>query len=142
MKFPVCVACGSKEDLQHHHLVPRKSGGSDDSANLLTLCTACHHKMHERQMNGTYNHGELTRAGQQRAVAAGKKLGVPRIERSEAAALARRLRRGRRSFRQIQADLFSRGYTSRRGKPLALVVIGQMLEGLPKVPQGCRPWLD
>jgi hypothetical protein len=127
MKFPVCVACGSKEDLQHHHLVPRKKGGSDGSTNLITLCTTCHHKMHERQMNCAYNHGELTRAGLQRAVAAGKKLGGPRIERSEAVMLARQMRQRRRSLRQIQADLFRRGHTSRRGKPLSLMVIGRML---------------
>jgi phage terminase large subunit GpA-like protein len=67
MKLKFCVACGTKDDLQHHHLVMRSEGGSDDDENLITLCTACHHKVHERQMNGTYNHGELVRAGHIRA---------------------------------------------------------------------------
>ena len=37
MKLPFCVACGSKEDLQHHHLVTRIEGGADDDTNLITL---------------------------------------------------------------------------------------------------------
>ena len=28
MKFPICVACGPRDDLQHHHLVTRAEGGS------------------------------------------------------------------------------------------------------------------
>ncbi len=28
MKFPICVACGSREDLQHHPLATRAEGGS------------------------------------------------------------------------------------------------------------------
>ncbi len=43
MKFPICVACGSREDLQHHHLVTRGEGGSDDEWNLITLCYPCAH---------------------------------------------------------------------------------------------------
>ena len=39
MRFPICVACGSKEDLQRHHLVTRPEGGSNDPSNLITLCT-------------------------------------------------------------------------------------------------------
>jgi len=30
MKYAVCVACESEEDLQDHHLVTREEGGSDD----------------------------------------------------------------------------------------------------------------
>ena len=75
MKFPVCVACGSTEDLQHHHLVPRKQGGTDDETNLVTLCTECHHKIHERQMNGDYSHSQLVLAGLERAKAGGAQLG-------------------------------------------------------------------
>jgi cytochrome c553 len=68
MRLEFCVACGSKEDLQHHHLVMRSEGGSDDKTNLITLCTACHHKAHSRQMNGRYSHSELVRAGRIRAL--------------------------------------------------------------------------
>jgi hypothetical protein len=37
MKLPFCVACGTKDDLQHHHLVTRAEGGGDEEANLITL---------------------------------------------------------------------------------------------------------
>jgi len=30
MKLAFCAACGSLDDLQHHHLVTRGEGGSDD----------------------------------------------------------------------------------------------------------------
>ena len=76
MRFPICVACGSKEDLQRHHLVTRPEGGSNDPSNLITLCTGCHFKLHARQMNGTYNASRRTKAGLAAAKARGKKLGT------------------------------------------------------------------
>jgi hypothetical protein len=62
MKLSFCAACGSTDDLQHHHLVIRAEGGSDEDWNLITLCASCHAKLHERQWNGTYNHSERTKA--------------------------------------------------------------------------------
>jgi hypothetical protein len=49
MKFPICVACGAQDDLQHHHLVTRAEGGSNDKTNLIALCHGCHLKPHARQ---------------------------------------------------------------------------------------------
>ncbi len=48
MRLDFCVACGEHDpaSLEHHHLVPRSVGGSDDDASLMTLCRACHGKMH------------------------------------------------------------------------------------------------
>jgi hypothetical protein len=80
MKLPFCVACLAKEDLQHHHLVTRAEGGEDADTNLITLCAACHDKLHSRQTNGGYNHSRNTKAGLQRAVSEGKQLGRPRID--------------------------------------------------------------
>ncbi len=40
--------CGHTGYLHIHHLVPRVEGGSNDSENLVTLCSACHHLWHER----------------------------------------------------------------------------------------------
>ena len=77
MKLPFCVACGSKEDLQHHHLVTRIEGGADNETNLITLCTACHHKLHERQMHGAYKHSSQIRAGMARAKERGTESGKP-----------------------------------------------------------------
>jgi hypothetical protein len=65
----------AKDDLQHHHLVTRLEGGGDEETNLITLCTACHYKLHQRQKNGTYNLGERIRNGLARAKAKGTHLG-------------------------------------------------------------------
>ena len=85
MKFAFCVACLATDDLQHHHLVTRKEGGSDDEKNLITLCSGCHDKLHRRQRNGTYKaSGKRARAA---ATARGIALGhltVPPMTGAEA----------------------------------------------------------
>jgi hypothetical protein len=75
MRLTFCVACGATDDLQHHHLVTRAEGGSNDPSNLITLCSGCHFKLHGRQQNGAYNYAQHVRAGQQAAKARGVKLG-------------------------------------------------------------------
>jgi hypothetical protein len=52
MKLTFCAACGSKDDLQHHHLVTRSEGDSDDERNLITLCDPCRAKLRERRSDG------------------------------------------------------------------------------------------
>jgi hypothetical protein len=46
VRLNFCVTCGRTEGLEHHHLVPRVRGGSDDETNLFTLCDSCHGKIH------------------------------------------------------------------------------------------------
>jgi HNH endonuclease/Helix-turn-helix domain of resolvase len=75
MRLEFCVACGSKDDLQHHHLVTRAEGGDNSPTNLITLCHSCHLKLHRRQKNGTYNASQHLREGFARAKARGVKLG-------------------------------------------------------------------
>jgi hypothetical protein len=59
MKLKFCAACGSTDDLQHHHLVTRgERRGSDDERNLITLCFGCHAKLHEPRLNGVYSISE------------------------------------------------------------------------------------
>lgn len=42
-----CQCCGKKNcRLEVHHLIPRSRGGSDKLANLITLCSDCHHLAH------------------------------------------------------------------------------------------------
>jgi hypothetical protein len=79
MYLPFCVACGDSdpEHLQHHHLVPRARGGSDDDANQITLCVSCHGKLHGRELSN--EHRALVVEGQRRARAAGKRLGNPPV---------------------------------------------------------------
>ena len=40
----VCGKCGSKEDLEIHHLMPVIFGGGNDERNLIILCKNCHQK--------------------------------------------------------------------------------------------------
>jgi hypothetical protein len=43
-----CQRCGKLHcRLEAHHVIYREHGGKDTLANLLTLCEACHHKLHE-----------------------------------------------------------------------------------------------
>jgi HNH endonuclease len=67
MRLTFCIACDAREDLQHHHLVTKAEGGSDDNSNLITLCAACHDKLHRRQSDGTYDHRARTIAGRMAA---------------------------------------------------------------------------
>jgi hypothetical protein len=52
LRLTFCAACGSADDLQHHHLVTRLEGGSDDERNLITLCGPCHAKLRARRSDG------------------------------------------------------------------------------------------
>ena len=44
-----CVKCQSTQKLQVHHIWHRKFGGSNDMANLETLCLKCHIKEHKNE---------------------------------------------------------------------------------------------
>jgi len=67
-----CFECGTTEDIQQHHVVPKSRGGTK----TVPLCYSCHQKAHGRSGKGL-NHGKLTREGQARAKARGVKLGNP-----------------------------------------------------------------
>ncbi len=41
-----CQACGSRTNLQVHHIQLRSQSGDDTEANLITLCLNCHDKIH------------------------------------------------------------------------------------------------
>ncbi len=41
-----CERCGSTQGLQVHHRKLRKQGGTNDRANLIMLCMACHNYTH------------------------------------------------------------------------------------------------
>ena len=42
-----CYICGHRnaEVLEHHHIIPRRFGGSDESTNLLAVCPNCHQSL-------------------------------------------------------------------------------------------------
>ena len=41
--------CEHTKFLEVHHIQPRTDGGSNDPENLITLCSACHRLVHEKQ---------------------------------------------------------------------------------------------
>ena len=48
----VCEICGTTRNLDRHHVLPKRMGGSRDPAvhaetNLMTLCRNCHRKLHD-----------------------------------------------------------------------------------------------
>lgn len=41
-----CGNCGSTVNLDVHHIVPISKGGTNNFANLKTICRECHKKIH------------------------------------------------------------------------------------------------
>ena len=47
-----CQLCGSRRNLQVHHIQSRSLLGDDAEHNLITLCAICHQQVHR----GLFNH--------------------------------------------------------------------------------------
>ena len=43
-----CSKCGSDNQLQMHHIVPLMLGGSNETENIITLCSKCHGNIHAK----------------------------------------------------------------------------------------------
>ena len=41
-----CQGCGTRSNLEVHHKEFRSQGGDDSEQNLITLCAACHSRVH------------------------------------------------------------------------------------------------
>jgi ATP-dependent DNA helicase RecQ len=41
-----CQSCGALSNLEVHHKELRSQSGDDSEQNLITLCTACHSRVH------------------------------------------------------------------------------------------------
>jgi len=44
-----CQACGTMSNLEVHHKEFRSHSGHDSEQNLITLCAACHTRLHQSQ---------------------------------------------------------------------------------------------
>lgn len=69
-----CANCGSKNDLEWHHIVPLSKGGNNIRSNIVCLCHECHNIVHGRKGTGI-NHSELTKIGMETARLNGKQIG-------------------------------------------------------------------
>ncbi len=43
-----CQMCGDTIKPEGHHIIDHQYGGSSDTRNIVTLCKACHLKVHHR----------------------------------------------------------------------------------------------
>lgn len=58
-----CYFCGSSEDIETHHIVPRRYNGLDKNENLVDLCRDCHNKiesLYDAEFYGQF--GQINRA--------------------------------------------------------------------------------
>ena len=72
MKLKFCAICGTTEELQHHHLIPKSKGGTDDETNILTLCHPHHCWFHDVKPSKFNKQSELIKAGLARAKKEGR----------------------------------------------------------------------
>ena len=77
MKLEFCVACGSKDALQHDYLVTKAKGGSDAESNRITLCTSCHDRLHQRHRNRAPKHTQRIKTAFAARRARGASIGRP-----------------------------------------------------------------
>ena len=102
MKLTFCVACGRDHDLNHHHLVPRAVGGSDDETNLITLCRECHGKAHS--VEWALGHTELVKIGHAKAKEKRDKRAEARDRRFAERAMRFKIMEERRLAEQAERD--------------------------------------
>jgi hypothetical protein len=50
-KLPNGSICGSRQWVDHHHIIPRSKGGKDTLENLITLCSSHHRMWHAKPEN-------------------------------------------------------------------------------------------
>jgi len=49
----LCQRCGTKEDLEVHHIVAVSVGGNNELSNLVVLCHKCHRAEHKGKPRGS-----------------------------------------------------------------------------------------
>ena len=49
--YYTCQACGSKEQVEGHHIIDHQFLGAADVDNIISLCHKCHRKAHDGRIN-------------------------------------------------------------------------------------------
>lgn len=58
----ICSTCGSKKEIELHHIIPLDAGGTNDYFNLIFLCHHCHMMLHHE----IYDYLEIFHKGKQK----------------------------------------------------------------------------
>ena len=53
----VCINCETTKNIEYHHIVPLKNGGTNKLTNIVPICEECHYKAHDRSSFNTKNGG-------------------------------------------------------------------------------------
>jgi hypothetical protein len=110
VKLEFCVACGSKDDLLHGHLL---KGGGDAEANRITLCASCHDKLHQ-QRYGARKHSQRIKTALAARLARGVRVGRPKkLMPDESNEVLRRLEAGESKAAVAQSYRLSKATVSR-----------------------------
>ena len=129
MKTSHCAACNADDNLFFHHLIPKSAGGSDEESNLITLCGACHAKIHGLKdtiwMSSIVKHAmSVKKANGQRVgdIPYGYELAddgvnlLPVQHEQDTLELIRNLRAKGTSYRKIANELEARGIETKKGR--------------------------
>jgi DNA-binding NarL/FixJ family response regulator len=76
VRLEFCVACGSKDGLQHGYLVTKAKGGSDAEPNRITFCISCNEKHEQRY--GPNKHSKRIKTAMAARRARGASIGRPK----------------------------------------------------------------
>ena len=58
-----CAFCGTRKNLEEHHMIPLMMGGTNDDCNLIYLCHKCHLQVTQYQMELRQKSDNLLRGG-------------------------------------------------------------------------------
>ena len=139
MKHNHCVACGTPNNLNQHHLVPRSLGGSEEESNLITLCGLCHAKAHRVQAD--WRHSELIRKAMRHKQSQGEYIGggapygfelldgelIEDSYEHDVIRQAKELRDSGLSLAAVAKELDRRGIQARNGKAFAAMQVKRMV---------------
>ena len=97
-----CCECGSKEDIQRHHIMPKSLGGTT----TVPLCGYCHRVLVHGMKSYTGDHSRLTKEGIARKKATGWVPDTSHLEAARGKAEATRKRNAHRAALRVTREYF------------------------------------